>query len=298
MSLLQADLLHPLATLHWEHCHTWRERDTVYHTHCAVLHDKIAILTWMFGSTDVLHISTDLNSWTTNTLPYEGMSLTTYQSMFVAVGGRHPSTKEPTDQLFTSDTGLQWLPSLPPMPTKRSRTSSVTTGSPEVLVVAGGMDLGGWHLDVVQLLLGNEWSTVDPLPVRCWFTQSTLHDENLYFMGGIGQGATVYTCSCAALISSCGNTTTKDRPLWRQFNAPDSYTAAVSYSSRLVSIDGWCTIRAYSSMSQSWVNATSTGERSDENTAFVAAAVLPTGELVFSHRYDGVFKVKLSGKRY
>ena len=217
--------------------------------------------------------------------------------MFVAVGGCHPSTYEHIDLLFTSDTGLQWQPSLPPMPTKRSDTSSVSTRSPEVLVVAGGQGSFGRELDVVELLLGDQWSTADPLPARCWGMQSTLHDGNLYFMGGTGQRDTVYTCSCTSLISSCGTNTTTDRPLWRQFKAPSGYTAAVFYSSHLVSIDGRCSIRAYSSMSQSWVEATSTGDRSDGYTPYMAAAVLPTGELVCAHK-DGVYKGKLSGERY
>ena len=69
----------------------------------------------------LLHISsTNLHSWTTTTLPYGYMSLTTYQDKLVAVGGVHPSTGEVTDQLLTSATGEDWQPSLPPMPTKRS----------------------------------------------------------------------------------------------------------------------------------------------------------------------------------
>ena len=217
--------------------------------------------------------------------------------MFVAVGGCHPSTDERTDLLFTSDTGLQWQPSLPPMPTKRSHTSSVSIRSPEVLVVAGGKGSVWRELDEVELLLGDQWSTVDPLPAPCNSMHPTLHDGNLYFTGGGGQDDTVYTCSCTSLIS-CGNNTTTDRPLWRQFKAPGDFTAAVSYSSRLVSIDGLCNIRAYSSVSQSWVGATSTGDRSDWYTTYVAAAVLPTGELVYAHLYGGVYKVKLSGERY
>ena len=248
---------------------------------------------------DVLHISsTDLHSWTTITLPYRFMSLTTYQSMFVAVGGQHPSTHECTDLLFTSDTGLQWQPSLPPMPTKRSHTLSVNTRSPEVLVVAGGQGSGWRELNVVELLLGDQWSTVDPLPAPCWDMCSTLHDGNLYFMGGGRPGDTVYTCSCTSLISSCGTNTTTDTPLWRQFKGPNCNTAAVSYSSRLVSIDTNYTIKAYSSVSQSWVEATSTGDSSHEYTNFVAAAVLPTGEFVYAHRFGGVYKIKLSGERY
>ena len=259
----------------------------------------MAILTEKYGSSDALHtFSNNLRLLTTTTLPYQGMSLTTYQSMFVAVGGRHLSTSEPTDLLFTSDKELQWQASLPPMPTKRSITSSVSTRSPEVLVVAGGEGSGGRVLDVVELLLGDQWSTVDPLPAPCFYIHSKFHEGKLYFMGGAGQGDTVYTCSYTSLMSSCDNNTTTDRPLWRQFKAPRDYTTAVSYSSRLVSIDGDCNIRAYSSVSQSWVEATSTGDRSHVYTKYVAAAVLPTGELVCARSYGGVYKVKLSGERY
>ena len=254
----------------------------------------------------MLHISTDLRSWTTTTLPYKDMSLTTYQSMFVAVGGRHPSTYKPTNLLFTSDTGLKWKPSLHPMPTKRSHTSSVSTRSPEVLVVASGQSSGWTKLNVVELLLGDQWSTVDPLPPLpelCHSMQSTFHYGNIYFVGGGGQCAIVYTCSCTSLVSSCGNNTTTDRPLWRQFRALWDHTAVVSYSSHLVSINSRCIIRAYSSVSQSWVEATSTGDRRDGYTPYVitkyvAAAVLPTGELVYAHQSGGVYKVKLSGERY
>ena len=259
----------------------------------------MAILTRRTGSgVDMLHISTDLHSCTTTTLPYQYMSLTTYQSMFVAIGGRHPSTKEPTDLLFTSDTGLQWQPSLPPMPTKHSSTSSVSTKSSEVLVVADGKGSGRRELNVVEVLLRDQWSTVEPPSATCWDMHSTLHDGNFYFMGGWRQGNNVCTCSCTSLILSCGDNTTTDRPLWRQFKSPGSSTAAVSYSSHLVSIDGECTIKAYSSVSRSWVEATSTRDRRDQYSFFVAAAVLPTGEFVCVHQYGGVYKVKLLGERY
>ncbi len=86
-----------------------------------------------------LHISTDLHSWTTTTAPYEGSSLTTYQSKFVLVGRWDLSTNsEPTNSLLTSTTGLDWKPSLRAMPTPHYYPSSVSGGSPEILVVAGG----------------------------------------------------------------------------------------------------------------------------------------------------------------
>ena len=253
----------------------------------------------VFG--DRLHISsTNLHSWTTTDLPYYCMSLITYQDKLVAVGGLHPSTREVTDQLLTSATGEDWQPSLPPMPTKRYDTTSVSAGSPEVLIVAGGRDSDKRELHTVEVLLGNQWSTAHPLPTPCWRMQSSLHEGNFYFTGGYKQWNTIYTCSCTSLITSCGltgndmSTTTR---VWRELQAPDDTAAIVSYSSRLIIIDKTRTIRGYSSMRQSWVETTSEGEREDRDayTSSIAAAVLPTGQLVVAH-LGGVYRVTLSGE--
>lgn len=184
------------------------------------------------------------------------------------------------------------------MATKHSHTSSVRTRSPEVLVVDAGLVSGGRKLDVVEVLLGDQ--SVDHIPDPCLDMHSMFHDGNLYFLGG-RQGATVYTCTCASLMSSCGNNTTTNRPLWRTFKAPDCNTAAVSYSSCLVSINDFCTIGAYSS----WVEATSTGGKSVWYSykpylyiSYVAAVVLPTVGLVYAYQDGGVYKMKLSDERY
>ena len=249
---------------------------------------------------DLLHISsTNLHSWTTTRLPYNDMSLTTYQDKLVAVGGRHPSTREITDQLLTSATGEDWQPSLPPMPTKRYHTSSVSAGSPEVVIVAGGTGSDGSALHTVEVLLGDQWSTAHPLPTPCSDIRSSLHEGNFYFTGGEDQENTIYTCSCTSLITSCGltgNDTSTTTPVWRKLEAPDDTAAIVSYSSRLITVDGRCCIRGYSSMRQSWVETTSEGKGEEEDTPYLAAAVLPTGELVVAHRFGGVYRVTLSGE--
>ena len=254
----------------------------------------------MYGRGDTLHISsTNLHSWTTTTLPYAHMSLTTYQDKLVAVGGCHPSTNEVTDQLLTSATGEDWQPSLPPMPTKRNDTSSVSAGSPEVIIVAGGTGSESSVLHTVEVLLGDQWSTAHPLPAPCWDMRSSLHEGNFYFTGGYRQENTIYTCSCTSLITSCGltgNDTSTTTPVWRELKAPDDTVAIVSCSSRLISIDEKFSIRGYSSMRQSWVETTSEGESEDGvTTDYIAAAVLPTGQLVVAHD-GGVYRVTLSGE--
>ena len=295
-SLYYLYVITSLYLFHWEHCHTWDR--LVRPTHCVVLHDIVAVLVGGYDG-DRLHISsTNLHSWTTTTLPYYYMSLTTYQDKLVAVGGRHPSTREVTDQLLTSATGEDWQPSLPPMPIKRYRTSSVSAESPEVIIVAGGRGSDDRALLTVEVLLGDQWSTAHPLPTPCSDMRSSLHDGNFYFTGRVDQRNTIYTCSCTSLITSCGltgNDTSTTTPVWRELEAPDYTMAIVSYSSHLITVDKRCSIRGYSSMRQSWVETTSEGKREDKHTLYLAAAVLPTGQLVVAHS-NGVYRVTLSGE--
>ena len=244
--------------------------------------------------------STDLRSWARTISPYRYTSLTTYQSMFVLVGGKCRSTKEVTNTLHTSATGRKWESSLPPMPTKRYYSSSVSTRSPEMLIVAGGKASIKEALDVVEVLQENKWTTVDPLPAPAYGMCSTLHDGNLHFMGGFNQGTTVYTCSCSSLISSVTEstiTTSTDSPLWWQYQAPDRYRTAFSCSSRLANIHYWETVRGYCNISQSWVEATSTGDIPHEDTLLIAATVLTTGDIVYCHGDEGVYRVSMSGEK-
>ncbi len=244
-------------------------------------------------SCDVLHIaSVDLKSWKTSTLPYSNMSLTTYRSQFVAVGGLDKSNFKVTNQLYTSDTGLEWQPSLPPMRTERYYVSCISTRSPHVLVVAGGCDYNALAvtLDKVELLLEEQWHTVDPLPRPCCAMAATLHQDEMVFTAW--DSATIFKCDCTSLISSCieSNTTTKDTPLWALLVAPDKYTTTISNSSRIVSMHRNGRIRVYCNINKSWVTVASF-----KDIYFCGAAVLPTGDLVLAGKY-GVCRVKVSGE--
>ena len=264
-------------------------------THCAALQDRVAVLT----VADVVYISsTNLHSWTETKLPYHFMSLTIYQSNFVVVGGLNRSSLEATNTVLTSSTGQQWEPSLPPMPTKRYGTSSVSTISPEVLAVAGGKGSDGEDLNIVEVLMADKWITIDPLPTPDSYMVSTVHEGNLYFMTHSDTTNTIMTCSCTSVITSCTDsscTSSTDSPLWSQFQAPGGYRSIVSYSSQLVIIDGQGTTRGYSSTTQSWVEASITGDipcrvhSSD-------ATILPTGEILYCHYKDGVYTGTISGE--
>ncbi len=242
-----------------------------------------------------LHISTDLHSWTTTRAPYGRSSLTTYQSKFVLVGGRHPSTWERTNSLLTSTTGLDWEPSLRAMPTPRSSASSVSGGSPEVLVVAGGSGSHGEYLDVVEVLLNDHWTTADSLPSSCWNMRSTFHEGNFYFTGGYGKKKILFICSLESLTASASNGSTRRQTLWRTVTTLTDIFAIISYVSNLIGIDEDSTIRSYSNKTEKWIETTSEGDRPEQKYGGgIATAVLSTGQLLVA-RDNGVHKGTLSG---
>ena len=264
------------------------------------------MLSYVVGYYDVLFLtSTEFDSWDSIDLPYQGMSLTTYQSKFVLVGGRDPYTpyrRKITNVLLTSITGRQWEPSLPPMPTKRYNVSSVSTRSPEVLVIAGGHNSNYEELDVVEALLGDKWVAIDPLPTPASSMPSTLHDGNLYFMkrGDRGQDGTVFTCSGTSVISSpssnSSGSSSTGKTLWRQFQAPDELNSTiVSCSSRLVYINARGIVRGYSSKAQSWLTTRITGWQFGDGS--IASTILSTGELLLAHESTGIKRGTVSGER-
>ena len=282
-------MLHPLATLHWEHCHVWDRNIDV--THCVALDGIVCIATSNLGTCDKLHISTDLHSWNVATLPCLGMSLTTYQSKFVAVGGQNPVTSDYTNKLWTSDTGQDWLPSLPPMPTKRCLTSSIGTASPECLVVAGGISSDHRYINVVEVLQGNQWSIVEPLPPsgRDIIMKSTLHNGNLYILANTH---VLVTCSLSSLISVFKE---PGKILWNILQTPMDFTSMASFGSRLIAVNDKQIIRGYSNTNgSSWMDVSGIGNFVGV-TGSQALTVLPTGKLVLVCQ-QGVYTVTLSGE--
>ncbi len=279
--------MHPLTKVH-------RELLPIHQignpTHCIVHHGKPAIFCTKHMICDTFIIlSADLRrSSTYHTLPYQGMSLATYKSKLVTIGGCDPFTKEPTNLVFSSDTGLEWQPLLPRMITKRYRASAISSTSPDVIVVAGGIGLGDIVLDEVEVLVQDEWCSAIPLPEPCHGMSSTLHQNEVVFT----DGHHIYSCNIASLISSCSESI--DIPQWRDFSTSGSYTTIFSYSSRLISIDSRGHLSGYCTMSQSWVGLAGKQPLLLEvyNTR---AAVLPTGDVLLASE-DGVYKLKVSGE--
>jgi len=293
------DPLHPLSVLVWDCRHKWSHG--VVPMGCEVLGETVCVLSQgKIGSCDSMHVSStsDLSSWNSVLLPYQYMSLATYQSEFVAVGGRDPMTHEVTDEIWSSKDGMHWQPSLTPMPTKCYHTSCVgaTYNLKEFLLVAGGQSSGGLYLDTVEVFQEGQWNAADPLPSACWNARSLIHEGNIYLMGGWNQRFYMYSCSCAMLQSCIKESIAETSPLWKKFKVPGERTTPSSYLSRLFSIDQKCVVRAYDRVTLSWVETTNIREKKESYTPFVATSVLPSGEWLVAHRYYGVNLIRLTSE--
>ncbi len=228
------------------------------------------------------------------------------------IGGLDLSTYKPTNLLWTSTNGLDWESTLPAMPTRRYYVSSVSGGSPEVLVVAGGCGLHGNDLDVVEVLVDDHWMTADPLPIPCNEMQSTFHESNFYFTGGDGKEGILFTCTLDSLIASTSYGRTSTQTLWNNETQPFHFFTVASYLSHLISVDKNSTLRSYSDTRQVWMEPTSVGDipreiksstspyeyastKGNVDTQWLSTAVLSTGELMIANK-NGVYKGTLSGK--
>ena len=226
------------------------------------------------------------------------MSLATYQSKFVAVGGRDHLSYEPTN-VCTSISGLKLESSLPPMPTKRYMTSSVSARDPEALVVAGGKNTSHRRMKVIEVLLGDKWTSVDLLPSPDCGMHSAFHDGKIFFMRNKKTNGTAYFCNFSSLISLDTRSSEDTVQLWEHLQTPGEKTtvgAIVSFSSNVVSINGNAIVRAYSNTTKSWVKATSVGKKSKRHGYHIAASSFSTREIVFTHRRGGVYLLQLSSK--
>ncbi len=182
------------------------------------------------------------------------------------------------------------------MPTPLSWPSSVSGGSPEVLVVAGGIGSHSEDLDVVEVLLNDHWTTADSLPSSCYNMRSTFHEGNFYFTGGYGKIEILFICTLESLISSASNGRTTPLTIWRTVTTSTHTFAIASSLSNLISMDKYSKVRIYSNKTEKWIETTSEGDGPGHqyNMKRIATAVLSTGQLLVAVK-DGVYKVSLSG---
>ena len=96
---------------------------------------------------------------------------------------------------------LQWVEEFPPMPIKRSSTTSICTNTS--LIVAGG-DSGCSNLTCVEVMNREtcQWSVADDMPGGMMCATGVIFGDRLY-VGGGRDSKSVYSCSLSDLLQSC-----------------------------------------------------------------------------------------------
>lgn len=150
------------------------------------------------------------------------------------------STDQVTNELLTSNNGNSWKPTLPPMPTKRTSCSAITTRNPECIIVAGGEKSDYIPSGNVEVFLEQQWSSVQALPKKFYDIKFTIHCAKIYLLGGFGQDHNmIYWCDVKALVITCKESLekkSKPSPLWSRFAIPNKCSSLASYGQQLVAI--------------------------------------------------------------
>lgn len=268
-----------------------------------------------FMSTIYAISTADFSSWkNVTTLYLVDCTLATYHSKLVLIGGRMELYQlfwEVRDSLLVSSGGVNWHPSLPPMPTKRYQATAVNTGSPEYLVVAGGRGISDEVLVSVEVLVEDQWSVIEPLPFPYCGVRYCFHNGNLILTVGEDdepQGVMwrhMY-CKLESLVVACTQSPTtaleSRSTLWKQYLSNE--TQFTSFGGLLFcSCHGQMLV--HSPTAQSWVHV----DEPSFDIRSLALALAPTGELVVitsktdytddSHTdYYDLCKATIKGKKY
>jgi hypothetical protein len=219
--------------------------------------------------------------------------LTIIDGLLTTVGGRYLRGFY-SNELFSltwEGNDRRWTKIFPPMPTKRSSTAAVCSGT--ILIVAGGIGMGDRVLLTVEVMNTetHQWSTAASLPEPLYHTSLAVCEEQIYMLGGVNKHRlhtkSVYTCSVSALFQSCAwRASLVDKQsdcIWRQIaDLPVTQSACESLHGRLLAIGGkmdsgsTTAVYMYHSSNNSWeiVSHMKTGR----DRCF--AAVLPDEELI------------------
>ena len=282
MLYLQIDILHPLATLHWKQGPRL-PIDGLFGAECVFVNNRLYMGSGIIfpegrlrNNKQLFVFSANLDLLSESTTPTTEYALTTYNSQPMLVGGRLSSTFKLSNKLWVRNErkGI-WNPSLlPPMPTARRYSSAINTGSTECIVVAGGfVDTG--PVDVVEVLIGRQWSTLKPLPEPCGGMISTLHDGKWYLSHQDRDN--IFCCNLKSLLSGYE----QSNDVWSTINDVLSYRTASFGQQLIITLEGSepsKSILALSPLTQSWVHV---GGMPEEIVDFSTIVTIPsTRELV------------------
>ena len=155
------DLLHPLATIHWEE---WIQ-SSLFKTPNRGQRILFKGRPYLFTEDGILMYNYDSHSLAKVKLPSKELyGISTYRSQLVLVGGLDRTTQQATNKVWVSDDGSKWEPSLPPLPIACVKPLVLNFGSPEYLIVIGGQIMEDCiH---VHVLMGEKWMAAQPMPLN------------------------------------------------------------------------------------------------------------------------------------
>ena len=224
-----ADLLDPLATWQWKEATKFEIRIPNINKPYIDVSDMrirrsvslkgkwyVNMETIGYNLNDVLfEFSSDLS--TCNMLPpcpSSAPGIATYRNQLVVAGGAIFMC--PTDQVWVSNDGQAWNPSLPPMPRRRYAPTLVNTGTPEYLLVVGGED-ESQYVETVDVLTEQQWSTVAHLPFPLLSIKHTLHNGYMYLYSQGERRGYIISCNLQTLIAriKSANFDNGEEGLWK-----------------------------------------------------------------------------------
>ena len=205
------------------------------------------------GTKHVYVYDTVTEAWTRfPNCPTGDTTIAIVNSLLTTIGGVADDGKQ-TDTLFSligESFGKRWVNMLPPMPTKRSCTTSVSTD--DMLIVAGGIEsrpTGNRTLRTVEVLnlSARQWHTAESLPEPVYNASGQVCDGRVFILRGnqtCVSSSTVISCSLPALHQSCSWRSSRAEPspqcpVWSTVaELPVKSSTCVTIDNHLLAIGG------------------------------------------------------------
>ena len=216
---------------------------------------------------------------------YKHGSLAIVNSHLTAIGGHeHWLNRHTYTNKLLSLRG-SWSDVFPPMPTKRSGTTAIT--SKEHLIVAGGTT-GPWCENIINTVEVMDtktlvWSTVASLSHPFHWASATICGDHLYMLGGVddkGMTKSVLTCSLTELLQSSSSSSS----VWQRVaDVPAFRSTCAAVNGQLLAVGGCdedfkakADIHKYNPTTNSWDHISNMPTAS----YLCLVVVLPTNEIM------------------
>jgi hypothetical protein len=215
----------------------------------------------------------------------------------VLAGGRRDG--KICKEVWVSDVDdVNWKLVLPPLSKGRCKPLLVNTGSPEYLIVLDGKaiteKLGLWHERSVEVLLENQWLSLNPLPTPFTGVGPLVFNSNFYLSV---VDACIGCCTMKSLVDACVEVTNSGRsttsgPEWKRLTLPNwvydkiQCCPLAAYKNRLIGLPNFglvnssVSVYAHHPLTKSWLRIGASPKSDNISNITKAATVLPTGEFI------------------